>query len=131
MEITTKETSELLIAAGMPVPDVKVGQIWYEKDTPVMVTDLQNEPWPLICIYEIGRTKNLSRIDEKIYHRKLDGFTPAFTATDILQELGGDISFSFIDNEIGFMACIFCGDDFTHINPAEAAALAFIARKNA
>lgn len=119
MEITTKETSALLIAAGMPVPDVKVGQIYYDNDG---------------GIYAIGRIftelviRPLFKSDwENI--SEIKNFTPAFTATDILRELPGYYVIMYTGND--FRVRDFIKDDIYHANPAEAAALAFIAQKNA
>ena len=60
----------------------------------------------------------------KVLSTEDDIFMP--TATDILRELGEDVTLSYGH---GYWLCgIFCGEDFTHENPAEAAALAWLSK---
>jgi len=115
--VTTPQTSAALKAAGFPQPVPEFGQVWH---------DPQSER-EMICV------KSASLIDRtfafihhsgtgNIFFAKDVIFAPA--ATDILRELDADVSMSCDAGT--WLCCIFCGPDFAHDNPAEAAALAWM-----
>jgi len=124
MEITTKETSLQLIAAGMPVPRPHVGQFWYDADG----------EWFLVFTAE---ENHCHVIDNEggmgVYRNNSDHLIPAFTASDILRELGSNYLISFIDHNRGFYIdnVKSISGLFFNTNPAEAAALAYLSIKNA
>jgi len=129
MEITTKETSELLIAAGMPVPDVKVGQVWYNDLGFASVIIRETDSNFIAASLLDGEVGN------DFSERQIKSFCiPAFTATDILQELGNDFNLMFEQSNFAVNAKKWVvtdlmsenEDEYGHDNPAEAAALAFI-----
>jgi hypothetical protein len=130
-DITTKETSAALIAAGMPVPDVKVGQVWYN-----------NLGFASVVIREMDSNFiAASFLDDEVGNdfseRQIKSFClPAFTAVDILRELGSTFFLELSECEKIWTICKYYHDTSIdtiseHANPAEAAALAFIALKNA
>jgi len=121
MEITTKETSLQLIAAGMPVPRPQVGQFWYDADG----------EWHLVFAVCKSFADYITECGKNDQILNPNNFVPAFTASDILRELGSIYSISFIGDNRGFYIdnVNSISELFFNCNPAEAAALAYLAKK--
>ena len=124
--ITTFETSKALIAAGFPVPDVDICQIWYN--------DLR---FASVIIKNVdGNFIAASLLDGEVGNDFSEGqiksfCIPAFTATDILRELGDDFFIEFCNkpflvNNEKWVVNDEHQNQYTHSNPAEAAALAYL-----
>lgn len=98
---TTAETSAKLKEKGFPQPAMNDDQIWYD-------------------------TIGVSFKSNKFSNLNLKHWAYAATPADILKELGKDYNLSFFE---GLFYCVhdtLMGGAYSHENPAEACALAFM-----
>lgn len=114
----TPATAQRLKNAGFPQPKFAFGQFWYSQNEQVNIYVRAARP-NIETHHFVGETLTTQ-------HYKADQVIYAPTATDILRQLGEDVTLSYGH---GYWLCgIFCGEDFTHENPAEAAALAWLSK---
>lgn len=122
--ITTLETSKALIAAGFPVPKPEVGQFWYD----------DKGGWYLVYATNQDTVSFMDYTGIKWPERYLEneGFAPAFAATDILRVLGNDWQLEHGQKYSGWNCEYFFrkegSEKYIHVNPAEAAALAYLSK---
>ena len=117
--ITTFETSKALIAAGFHVPELSLYSFWYGIKGTVWVLGISDDGTETIfrCVDDDGIMPKL----------QAKHFIPAFTATDILRELGPQFRIEFDEGEF-YVENKKTLLSYRHINPAEAAALAYLSQ---
>lgn len=124
----TPETARKLKEAGFPQPKPEIGQFWYSANGVLFVLIAGDEGFNFCSIYgkRFGRATHL----EKCF------FAP--TATDILWSLGQDYHIGMLgqDQHVDVLNYIFVAglhqfgqsDLQFHENPAEACAMAYLAK---
>lgn len=123
MDIVTFETAKRLKAAGFPQPVPEFGQVWYDLQmSPLTICNLR----PIGFILPISKTTWFSMSCDEDLVKHL-AFAP--TATDILNHSGERLAIFTPMEGGGFICGKMSGDTttFEHTNPAEAAALAYLA----
>lgn len=128
--VVSFETAKALRDAGFPIPDIQIGQVWYNdlKEPSVIVQrDHEFKTQWAGCHLGTGATGNMFKASEI---KENCCFAP--TATDIMKELGRHFSMS-----IDYIGWIVRHHDLSehgvgrhvHENPAEACALAWLELK--
>ena len=119
--VTTFETGLELKTRGFPQPDFQIGQIWWiytlSGQKSITITQVSGT-----CVNACAN--NGDEYDESDIAEYALVFTP--TPADILKELGKDYNLSFFE---GLFYCVhdnLIGDVYSHENPAEACALAYL-----
>lgn len=126
--VTTFETAQRLKAAGFPQPEIKVGQFWYNPDRELAaITHIQ--PVGFVFIGSLREVWSITQDAES--DAAFNSYFYAPTTTDILRELGHEWDIGYTKQNSDFpntwmVLHEYKSIHFTHTNPAEAAALAYL-----